>query len=139
MGAPVYLNVYDLTSQNSWTVWCGIGVYHTGVEIYGCEFAYGGHEYGVSGIFATKPREAPGAVTYRESICVGETDLTPQQVQQLVQQMGQQYKGNSYHLLQTNCNHFASDFCMQLVGKPLPPWVRRSGMRAGRVARGLPL
>lgn len=46
MGAPVYLNVYDLTPQNGWTYWCGVGVFHTGVEVYGIEYAYGG-EYSV--------------------------------------------------------------------------------------------
>jgi hypothetical protein len=25
--------------------------------------------------------------------------------------------------LQLNCNHFASDMCLQLTGKPAPPWV----------------
>lgn len=90
--APVTLNVYDLTTQmNSWTYWCGVGVFHAGVEVYGIEYAYGGehrghlqpaqpllysvlqpplsfclrnyagHDYDVSGIFATRPREAPGA------------------------------------------------------------------------------
>lgn len=103
-------------------------------QVYGCEFAYGGHDYGVSGIFATKPREAPGAVTFREAICVGETDRSPQQVQQLVQQMGQQYLGNGYHLLQTNCNHFASDFCMQLTGRPLPAWVSARARVLGKAA-----
>jgi hypothetical protein len=71
----------------------------------------------VSGVFATNPREAPGAVTFRESIYMGETDLTPAQVQSLVQQMGQQYKGNSYHLLQTNCER--------------APWLRGGGGRQG--------
>jgi hypothetical protein len=84
-----------------------------------------GHDYDVSGVFATNPREAPGAVTFREGIYMGDTDLTPGQVQALVQSMGQQYKGNAYHLLQTNCNHFASDLCVQLVGRPPPPWINR--------------
>jgi hypothetical protein len=44
-GAQVYLNVYDLTTQmNSWTYWCGVGVFHAGVEVYGIEYAYGGEE-----------------------------------------------------------------------------------------------
>jgi hypothetical protein len=54
---------------------------------------------------------------------MGETDLTAAQVQHLVQQMGHHYKGNKYHLLQLNCNHFASDMCLQLTGKAAPPWV----------------
>lgn len=125
--APVTLNVYDLTPQNDWTYWVGVGVFHTGVEVYGIEYAYGGHDYDVSGVFATNPREAPGAggctlcshafrpgsqthlpdqqpcmpaVHFRESIPMGDTDKTPAQVQQLIAQMGYQYRGNSYHLLQ---------------------------------------
>ena len=35
-------NVYDLTPQNDYVYWCGVGVYHTGVEVYGIEYAYGG-------------------------------------------------------------------------------------------------
>lgn len=54
---------------------------------------------------------------------MGDTDLSPQEVQQMVQRMGQHYKGNKYHLLQMNCNHFANDLCIQLVGKAAPPWV----------------
>ncbi|KAF8055918.1 ESR2 [Scenedesmus sp. PABB004] len=56
---------------------------------------------------------------------MGDTALSAGQVQQLVQQMGHQYKGNQYHLLQLNCNHFASDMCVQLTGKPAPPWINR--------------
>jgi hypothetical protein len=125
MGAPVFLNVYDLTVQNSWTYWCGIGIFHAGVEVYGVEYAYGGHEYDCSGVFATNPRDAPGQVVFREAISMGHTNLSAQEVQQLVQKMGQQYKGNKYHLLQKNCNHFSNDLCLQLVGRTAPFWVNR--------------
>ena len=54
---------------------------------------------------------------------MGETDLTQQEVQQLVSRMGNEYKGNRYHLLQRNCNHFASDLCKQLIGRESPQWV----------------
>jgi hypothetical protein len=43
---------------------------------------------------------------------------------QLMLRMGQEYKGNKYHLLQRNCNHFASDAVYQLTGRPAPAWVR---------------
>lgn len=38
----VFINVYDLTDQNRWTYWCGVGVFHAGLEVYGVEYAYGG-------------------------------------------------------------------------------------------------
>ena len=38
----VFLNVYDLSEQNDYLYWCGFGVFHTGVEVFGSEFAYGG-------------------------------------------------------------------------------------------------
>lgn len=39
----VKLNVYDLSEQNNVLYWCGFGVFHTGVEVYGVEYAYGGN------------------------------------------------------------------------------------------------
>ncbi|GLC72500.1 hypothetical protein PLESTF_001254200 [Pleodorina starrii] len=123
--APVVLNIYDLAPQNNWTYWCGVGIFHSGVEVHGVEYAYGGHDYDYSGIFATNPRDAPGQVIFRESIPMGETDMSQQDIHRLVQRMGNDYKGNSYHLLQRNCNHFASDFCQQLVGKEAPSWINR--------------
>ena len=41
-GEPVYLNIYDLSDQNNWTYWCGVGIFHSGLEVYGVEYAYGG-------------------------------------------------------------------------------------------------
>lgn len=52
------------------------------------------------------------------------------ELQQLIQKFGEQYKGNRYHLLQKNCNHFASDLCFQLVGKTAPSWVRSYSERS---------
>ncbi len=43
---------------------------------------------------------AVNAVIYRESVYIGETDLTQEEVHQLILKMGQDYKGNRYHLLQ---------------------------------------
>ena len=40
----MYLNIYDLSDQNSWTYWCGVGIFHSGLEVYGVEYAYGGRQ-----------------------------------------------------------------------------------------------
>eukprot|EP00887_Chlorella_sp_A99_P002556 scaffold6.g2556.t1 len=125
VGEPVYLNVYDLTEHNDWTYWCGVGVFHSGVEVYGVEYAFGGHEYDAPGVFATNPREAPGTVTFREPVLVGRTSLLPSQVYEVVQDMGSQYRGNRYHLLQMNCNTFSDELCYRLTGRHAPSWINR--------------
>ena len=48
---PVILNVYDMFWTNDYTGNIGLGVYHSGLEVYGREYAYGGHPFPFSGIF----------------------------------------------------------------------------------------
>mmetsp|Transcript_2337 Transcript_2337/g.3876 ORF Transcript_2337/g.3876 Transcript_2337/m.3876 type:complete len:195 (-) Transcript_2337:778-1362(-) len=126
MPAPVYLNVYDLTQHNAYTYCLGVGIFHAGVEVYSTEYAYGGHEFDYTGVFATNPRDAPGQVLFRESVYVGDTDLTQEEVHQVIVKMGQDYKGNRYHLLQRNCNHFAADVVHRLTGQRQPSWINRA-------------
>ncbi len=55
---PVILNVYDMFWTNDYTGNMGLGVYHSGLEVYGREYAYGGHPFPFSGIFDIVPRAA---------------------------------------------------------------------------------
>lgn len=64
-----------------------------------------------------------GAVVYREHITLGETHCTAHEVQEIISDMGRKYKGNAYHLLQQNCNHFSDELCMRLTGQHAPLWV----------------
>lgn len=121
---PVYLNVYDLTPANGYVYWAGLGIFHSGVEVYGVEYAFGAHEYSSSGVFEVEPRQCPG-FKFRRSIFIGTTCLDPFQVREFMERQSANYNGDTYHLIVKNCNHFCHDICYKLTGKSIPKWVNR--------------
>ncbi|KAL2925455.1 hypothetical protein RDABS01_001346 [Bienertia sinuspersici] len=121
---PVYLNVYDLTPINGYAYWLGLGVYHSGVQVHGVEYAFGAHDHATTGVFEVEPKQCPG-FTFRKSILVGRTDLGSKEIHALIEILSKEYFGNTYHLISKNCNHFCNDLCIRLTGKPIPKWVNR--------------
>ncbi|KAA8521666.1 hypothetical protein F0562_012344 [Nyssa sinensis] len=121
---PVYLNVYDLTPINGYAYWLGLGVYHSGVQVHGVEYAFGAHEHPTTGIFEVEPKQCPG-FTFRKSILIGRTDMHPKEVRAFMEKLAEEYSGNTYNLITKNCNHFCNDACLRLTGKPIPSWVNR--------------
>eukprot|EP00268_Persea_americana_P028712 TRINITY_DN27851_c0_g1_i2.p1 TRINITY_DN27851_c0_g1~~TRINITY_DN27851_c0_g1_i2.p1 ORF type:complete len:213 (-),score=31.40 TRINITY_DN27851_c0_g1_i2:181-819(-) len=122
--AHLYLNVYDLTHVNNYLYWFGFGVFHSGIEAHGMEYAFGAHEYSTSGVFEVEPKSCPG-FTYRRSVWLGSTDMSPSEFRSFMEELSGKYHGDSYHLISKNCNHFTDHVCMQLTGKPIPGWVNR--------------
>ncbi|GLT55028.1 hypothetical protein SLA2020_281820 [Shorea laevis] len=43
--SQVVLNVYDLTPLNNYTVWFGLGIFHSGIEVHGKEYGFGAHDF----------------------------------------------------------------------------------------------
>ncbi|KAJ0008492.1 hypothetical protein Pint_30298 [Pistacia integerrima] len=121
---PVYLNVYDLTPFNGYAYWLGLGVYHSGVQVHGVEYAFGAHEYPTTGIFESEPKQCDG-FTFRKTILIGKTDMVPSEVRAVMEDLSDNYKGNAYNLITKNCNHFCNDACIRLAGNPIPSWVNR--------------
>ncbi|XP_038899104.1 deSI-like protein At4g17486 [Benincasa hispida] len=121
---PVYLNVYDLTAINGYAYWFGLGVFHSGVQVHGVEYAFGAHEYSTTGIFEGVPKQCDG-FRFRKTVLVGKTDMKPTEVRALMEELAQIYKGNAYNLITKNCNHFCNDACIKLTGNSIPNWVNR--------------
>ncbi|KAK9145030.1 hypothetical protein Sjap_004933 [Stephania japonica] len=122
--APVYLNVYDLHPINGSIHWLGLGLYHSGIQVHGVEYEFGGHDSPSTGIFRGKPREFPG-LTLRKSILIGRTDLGPHEMHKFMEELSKSYTGTSYNLITKNCNHFCNDVSLRLTRKRIPRWINR--------------
>ncbi|KAG0367009.1 hypothetical protein BGX24_003441 [Mortierella sp. AD032] len=120
---PVYVNIYDMIPSNVLTsigYFMGIGVFHSGVEILDKEFNFGGHEYNFTGVFCVEPKVGPPGVVFKETVLVGFTTKTDQEINQVIQTLSKEFTGDSYTLLTRNCNHFSSEMAHRLTGSRPP-------------------
>lgn len=134
--APVRLNVYDMYWLNDYAATLGVGIFHSGVEVYGVEYAYGGHPFAFSGVFENSPQDAEELgenFKFRQSILLGETDFTAGDVRHMVQLLGHEYRGDKYHLISKNCNHFTSALAKTLTGNDIPGWINRLATISGSI------
>nr|KYP34214.1 UPF0326 protein At4g17486 family [Cajanus cajan] len=120
----VVLNVYDLTPLNNYLYWFGFGIFHSGIEVHGKEYGFGAHDFPASGVFEVEPRKCPGFV-YRCSVTLGKINMNPSEFRTLIENMANEYHGDTYHLISKNCNHFTDDISHRLSGKRIPGWVNR--------------
>mmetsp|Transcript_20094 Transcript_20094/g.42898 ORF Transcript_20094/g.42898 Transcript_20094/m.42898 type:complete len:340 (-) Transcript_20094:1-1020(-) len=124
----VFCSIYDITPRLNSILRCcccpGWGIFHSGVEVHGREFAFGGHGDSTTGVWAGKPQAIEGA-TFREKVLIGKTGLDAYQLRQAVAAIASQWSGESYDTLTRNCNHFTTHLCLELTGKPPPRRINR--------------
>ena len=135
-GEPVILNVYDLY----WVTTTGAeytlntqhkGVFHSGIEVYSREFAFGGHPFPYSGIYEISPRQhfeygGQSEFKFKRSIHLGYTDYNEEEIIHIVKELGQEWRGDCYHVMNKNCNNFTETIVWILIGKnEIPTWVNR--------------
>lgn len=126
--STVTLRIYDVTGSsavqelNKLLLAVGTGAFHSGVEVYSKEWSYGYVDEG-SGVFCCAPMACEGH-QYRQSIVIGETDKTPQEVGQVLEQLMETWPGSEYDLLRRNCVLFSDELCVQLGVGNVPHWVK---------------
>ncbi|KAF0992361.1 hypothetical protein HZS_7676 [Henneguya salminicola] len=140
---PVKLNIYDVVDVGPVFSFLGLGVYHSGVEVYDKGiYAYGGHSEESTGIYSLPPKTCEFfnlPYSYRlninkQTVLIGHTKLSEQQIEALVHEMAISYSGNAYRLIQqylfivekfSNCNHFSEELSQKLCQKSIPSYVNR--------------
>merc|ERR1712194_272051 len=85
------------------------------------EWSFGYCETG-PGVYRCHPR-ANASHEYRESVPMGGTMLSEQQVHDLLDDLRKEWIGSTYNLLQKNCCHFSHTFCQGLGAGPTPTWI----------------
>ncbi|CAE7262820.1 desi2 [Symbiodinium natans] len=130
---PVVLHIYDLhrsfRGANVFLKALGTGFFHVGLEVHGKEWSFrssaSGEEAEVSGIFDCAPQgcDSPSGHAYKESLVLGETCFSHDDVDMLVNYLASDWKMSGYDLIRRNCCHFCDVLSMALGAGHVPPWL----------------
>ncbi|KAG0165291.1 hypothetical protein DFQ28_009701 [Apophysomyces sp. BC1034] len=105
----------------------GVGIFHSGVEICGREYCFGGHDYpNITGVFVVEPKVGLPELQLKQSINMGCTNLTQEEIIEVLSTISKEFTGSSYSLLMRNCNHFTEELVRRLTGKSVPLWINRA-------------
>jgi len=132
----VYIHIYDVSQESSIRKLNRFlanklsplkfgGVFHAGVEVSGLEWSYGASSVEtIPGIVCHEVKTHPQH-RYRQTVSMGYTSFTGEQVAELISEMVENYPGWDYDLLRRNCCHFADDFCQRMGVGRIPGWIYR--------------
>jgi len=118
----VTLNIYDLSqgmARQFSPMLLGKTIdmiYHTGVEVFGREFYFGG------GICSDYPRQTPYGFPV-QTHDMGTTSKTAEQFVVFLNSISHRFNMATYHVLDNNCNNFSNECCAFLVGKSIPQYI----------------
>lgn len=140
--ASVWLHVYDIDPYTGWMNRAflkdvHLGLFHCGVEAWSSEWSFQYFEDAwddkyISGVLECVPRHMDGYI-YKESIYMGRTSLSPEEVEDVVEELQEQWPASSYHITKRNCITFSEELISKLkVERPFPEWISglpKTGLR----------
>lgn len=140
----VVVRVYDLgqtfVTRGYNAVAKSYGAFHSGVEVYGKEWSFGMVCDDVStGVGWNEPGMCENH-SFREMLSMGWTRYSEEDVDLILQEMTQEWMGNSYDLFSRNCHNFSEALLARLGVACLPSWVNHlaSSFAAGPPAAAEP-
>eukprot|EP00928_Gymnodinium_smaydae_P074277 TRINITY_DN57344_c0_g1_i1.p1 TRINITY_DN57344_c0_g1~~TRINITY_DN57344_c0_g1_i1.p1 ORF type:complete len:358 (+),score=33.65 TRINITY_DN57344_c0_g1_i1:46-1119(+) len=135
----VTLHVYDVSTEsvvsaaNLVLKTIGTGAFHAAVEIGGVEWSYGYNDSETrTGVFDCEPKKCDMHI-YRESIEMGRTNLSSDEVDELLYRLQKEWLGHQYDLLRRNCCVFSDTFCQELGVGPIPARIRNLAAAGGKL------
>jgi hypothetical protein len=141
---PVFVHIYDVSREDAIQRLNRIlahrlspvklgGVFHAGVEVDGCEWSYGFMEDSEdSGVEGVLPRMHP-CHHFRQTVDMPWTPLRRDQIQAVISELCDEWRGCDYDLLRRNCCNFADEFCQRLGVGRIPRWVCRLARIGARI------
>jgi PPPDE putative peptidase domain len=117
----VQLLVYDLSRGMAATLSQQIlgqridGIWHTGIQIFGVEYFFGGGiQSSPAGIFAQQHQMPPVRI-----LELGQTQKSQTELRAFLQSIHNRFNASTYDLTRNNCNNFSDTVSQFLVGKSL--------------------
>lgn len=77
---PVLANIYYINPKYKWTENIGIGIYHSAIELFDYEFAFGYHSQEGTGVYVQRPIVSRGQMEFCFQLPMGCTPLSPRQI-----------------------------------------------------------
>lgn len=117
----IFINVYSASAEESGFsgVLGLVGVYHSGVQMNGVEYAFAG----VTGIYECRPGDYG---TILRSIDLGVSEITNREIDAAIFSLRRVFLGDEYHIVLKNCNHFSDALARACTGNGIPGWINRA-------------
>ncbi|CAE7193629.1 unnamed protein product [Symbiodinium pilosum] len=127
MSTPVTLHIYHVSTNstvgavNEYLEAIGTGAFHAGVEVNGVEYSYG-YAPDRTGVFTCAPKGCKAHV-YKDSLDMGATSKSASEIDEIIEEMKEDWPGFEYDLLRRNCCLFSKALVDKLGVGPVPTWV----------------
>ena len=125
---PVVLRIYDMSRGMAKAMSMAVigrqvdGIWHTGLSVYGREYFFGqAARFDQSGLQSATPQEAAASFgMVPTELVLGTTAIPEDLFEDFLREVGPQFTGQTYNVLNHNCNHFTQAAAEFLTGSGIP-------------------